>query len=68
MGRERACGGCGHAKSKHTIMSGPNSIGQWHFGMCSVGGKEIFPYFIGGCGCTYRRPTIWQRIRRWFSR
>lgn len=47
---------CGHAKSEHTITSGPNSIGQFFHGLCSVGSTELGPYedviwVSQGCDC-----------------
>lgn len=50
------CKKCGHSKTMHTIISGPNSIGQFTRDLCSVGTKEIGPYedlmmVMGGCSC-----------------
>lgn len=42
---------CGHPKTEHTIMAGPNSIGQWQHGLCGHGAEHIGPYAIAKCPC-----------------
>ncbi len=53
---------CGHIKRVHTGYSGPNSIGQWHWGECIAGAASWGHERWGGCRCReYRRR--WRRAR-----
>ncbi|QBI53453.1 hypothetical protein EKD16_08295 [Streptomonospora litoralis] len=58
---------CGHPKSAHTRGEGPNSIGQFFFGQCAAGWKDIPPYLIaipGHCPCGTYRPRWWWPWKR----
>lgn len=54
---------CGHLRSEHKGMSGPNSIGQWNFGECVYGSKVVRPYRIGGCSCRGFRRSLLMRFK-----
>lgn len=59
------CTRCQHPESEHRGMSGPNSIGQWHYGWCYSGWATVGPYLVhasDSCDCPEFRPHLLRRI------
>lgn len=55
------CAHCGHTDEYHRGLSGPNSIGRWHFGECVFGSETVFPYRFGGCSCPEFTKRFWPK-------
>jgi hypothetical protein len=49
--------------AQHTVMAGPNSIGQWSHDICAVGGSSFPPYFLTDRHCEGFRFSVWNTIR-----